>query len=376
MPELRQSFNRTWVRRAVPAAAVAVLVIAGTVAVRTNATASPIDTYRTTVVTNGSVEQRLDLTCSVQRVNQASQSFAVSGTVSSVSVAVGDTVTAGQTVATLDPKPLNTAVTMAKAALAQAKATLESDQSAAAATTSTTASAGSTNGTNGTSTQNAAAQTSTPTTSPRVASPSGRSDTSANQSLAAAQQRVRRAQDHIRPRTSDVRIVTMCSVLPLRTPFFRAHRHAHRRFKHCRSHHYRSVSSPCHDETAGRSCDNYSHNYSYDGRDHSACLGALKSAPTQQQIQRDQRALITGQADLTKAFTALITSVSNTATAPTTSNRSGSATPTGSTTTIGSGSATSTATDRPIIDRPIRVCQPGSRAERRNGPVSGDRCRL
>ena len=57
---------------------------------RANASASPIDTYRTTTVTTGSVEQRLNLTGSVQRVNQVSQSFAVAGTVSSVSASPGD----------------------------------------------------------------------------------------------------------------------------------------------------------------------------------------------------------------------------------------------------------------------------------------------
>jgi len=183
VPEIYQSFQRrTWVRRAIPAAAVAVLVIGGTVMVRNSASASPVDTYRTTTVTKGSVEQRLDLTGSVRRVNQVSQSFAVSGTVSSVSVAVGDTVTAGETLASLDPKPLNSAVLDAEAALAQAKATLESDQSAATAATSTTPTP---------------TPTVTPSTSPRVASPSGRSSTSANQSLAAAQKLVTRSQSAI-----------------------------------------------------------------------------------------------------------------------------------------------------------------------------------
>jgi len=38
-----------------------------------------------------------------------------------------------------------------------------------------------------------------------------------------------------------------------------------------------------------------------------ACLGALRTAPTQQQIQKDQQALTTSQSDLTKAFTLVIT---------------------------------------------------------------------
>src|SRR5471032_1692254 len=129
VPETRQTFfRRTWVRRVIPTGVAAVVVVGGTAAVRINASASPIDTYRTTTVTTGSVEQRLDLTGSVHRVNQVSQAFALTGTVSSVSVVVGDTVKVGQALGTLDPGPLASATTDAQAALAQAKAALESDQ--------------------------------------------------------------------------------------------------------------------------------------------------------------------------------------------------------------------------------------------------------
>ena len=95
VPEPRKPFQRrTWVRRVIPIGVVAILVGAGTAVVRTNASATPVDTYRTTSVTTGSVEQRLNLTGSVQRVNQVTEGFAVDGTVSSVLVSVGDTVKA------------------------------------------------------------------------------------------------------------------------------------------------------------------------------------------------------------------------------------------------------------------------------------------
>jgi multidrug efflux pump subunit AcrA (membrane-fusion protein) len=181
VPETPKPFlRRTWVRRAVPAGAVAVLVVVGTVAVRTNASASPIDTYRTTSVAVGSVEQRLNLTGSVQQVNQVSEGFAVAGTVSNVLVSVGDAVKAGQTLATLDPGPLTSAVTAAKATLAQAKATLESDQAADAASASTASAA--------------PAPAATPTPSPSTASPSAPSGAGADQSVARAQLRVSSAQ--------------------------------------------------------------------------------------------------------------------------------------------------------------------------------------
>ena len=110
MPEIPRRLRRTWLRRTLPAGMAAILVVGGTLVVRNNASASAADTYRTTTVTIGSVEQRLNLTGSAQRVNQASQGFAVTGTVSSVKVAVGDTVTAGEALATLDPVPLRGAV--------------------------------------------------------------------------------------------------------------------------------------------------------------------------------------------------------------------------------------------------------------------------
>jgi len=289
------------VRRAIPASAVAVLVVVGTITARTNASASPSDTYRTTAVTTGSVEQRLNLTGSVQRVNQVSRSFAVPGTVSSVAVAVGDAVRAGQTLATLDPKPLTSAVTNAEAALAQAKATLESDQTTTTAATST----GSTTATNATPTRT------TPTTGARVTSPSGRSGASANQTLAAAQLRVTRAQSAV---TADLRRAT--AVLTQCAPFFPSEPS--------------STTAP----TTAAPTPSTPTNPPTDA-EITACLGALRTAPTQLQIQRDQQALTISQSDLTKAFTLAITTAGNTTTTSTTPSASGS---TGQSSTSASGS--------------------------------------
>jgi len=279
--------------------------------VRSSASASPVDTYRTTTVTKGSVEQRLDLTGSVRRVNQVSQSFAVSGTVSSVSVAVGDTVTAGETLASLDPKPLNSAVLDAEAALAQAKATLESDQSAATAATSTTPTPTPT-------------PTVTPSTSPRVASPSGRSSTSANQSLAAAQKLVTRSQSAI---AADLRqatdALTQCETSltpPATAPSTTATTPGSTSSTTVTA----TPSTPTSTPTDAQI---------------KACLDALKT--TQEQIQRDQRELTKSQASLTKAFTLAITSASKTASAPATTTRSTSTSQTATSQSATSQSATS-----------------------------------
>jgi multidrug efflux pump subunit AcrA (membrane-fusion protein) len=309
VPEIYQSLQRrTWVRRAIPAAAVAVLVVGGTVMVRNSASASPVDTYRTTTVTKGSVEQRLDLTGSVQRVNQVSQSFAVSGTVSSVSVAVGDTVTAGETLASLDPKPLNSAVLDAEAALAQAKATLESDQSAATAATSTT-----------TAPPTPAV---TPSTSPRVASPSGRSGTSANPGLAAAQKGLAKAQSALAVDLGKAATaLTQCetSLAPAATP--------------------PSTTTSGTGTTTVTPPSLPPHSSPTDAQI-TVCLDALKT--TQQQIQKDQLELTKSQANLTKTFTVAITSAGKTASAPATTNRSTSTSQTSTSQT----STTQTSTSR------------------------------
>ncbi|MEP7370374.1 MAG: biotin/lipoyl-binding protein [Dermatophilaceae bacterium] len=358
--------HRGWARRAVPAAAVAALVIAGTAAVRTNASASATDTYRMATVTKGSVEQRLDLTGSVQRVNQVSQGFAVSGTVSSVSVAVGDAVRAGQTLATLDPKPFNSALTNAKAALAQAKATLESDQSTTTATTAATTSTGST-------TASQAASTQASTTTPRVASPSARTGAGANQSLPAAQQRVKRAQGAI---TSDLGRAT--SALSQCAAFFPsapsssgptdappgavASPPAAAAPPAPPAAMGQGAGGPTTPPTTPATTPATPTSAPTDA-EIAACLGALRTAPSQQQIQRDQQELITSQADLTKAFTLLITTAGNTATSPTSqsgstnqtvavqssTSRSGSASQSGQNSAAGQSSAVLVASDQASV---------------------------
>ena len=80
-------------------------------------------------MTTGTVDQRAGFTGTVQRVDQQTATFKVSGTVSAVAVAVGQTVAKGQQLALLDNADLEDAVVQAKAALARAKATLESDES-------------------------------------------------------------------------------------------------------------------------------------------------------------------------------------------------------------------------------------------------------
>ncbi len=110
------------------------------------------DRYTTGTATTGSVTQTLSASGTVAKVNQASVSFPASGTVTSVKVSVGDSVTAGQELATIDTTALTAAVIQAKADLASAQQDLADAEDAASASASASASSASST-TSGTSSQ-------------------------------------------------------------------------------------------------------------------------------------------------------------------------------------------------------------------------------
>ncbi|MDQ1701059.1 MAG: trimeric autotransporter adhesin, partial [Frankiaceae bacterium] len=118
--------NKLLRRATVIPVVVLALAAGGGVVWATSGPAGP--SYRTAAVTTGDVQQVLTQTGIVKVVNQVKTSFPVAGTVSTVPVHVGDVVTAGQALATIDSAPLTAAVTDAEATLATAKATLETDQ--------------------------------------------------------------------------------------------------------------------------------------------------------------------------------------------------------------------------------------------------------
>ena len=318
---------------------------------RNNATASPLDTYRTTTVSTGSVEQRLDLTGSAQRVNQVSRSFAVTGAVSSVSVAVGDTVKAGQTLATLDPAPLNSAVTAARATLAKAKATLESDQSA---TTSTTSNANGSNSSNNASGSGGTAATpistpvptATPTATPHASSTSGRSGAGAKQSLALAQRRVTSAQKAI---TADLQRASVA--LARCVPFFPSASSPSGPSPTTSATSSTTTAPTGSSTTSATPTDTTTtatpstNTATPSDAAITACLGALRTAPTQQRIQRDQRELTSSQSALMTSVTLAITTAGNAANAPGTTSPSAttSQSSTGRSTTSQSASSQSAA---------------------------------
>ncbi|MFP7762293.1 HlyD family efflux transporter periplasmic adaptor subunit [Marisediminicola sp. LYQ85] len=116
--------------------------------------------YRTADAAIGSVSESLALMGTVASADLADESFGVDGTVASVDVAVGDTVAAGDTLATIDPEGLDAAVASAESALAAAEQTLADDLASQTGTVSNTSSGDT--GTTGQASSSTPADPSTP----------------------------------------------------------------------------------------------------------------------------------------------------------------------------------------------------------------------
>lgn len=129
--------------------AVALAVAGGAVAL----TVRPAEHYRTAEASTADVSQSIAATGTLTSVDRADAAFSTAGTVASVDVALGDTVTAGQQLATLDADELADAVSDAQDALATAQETLSSDLEAQTAgdTVSSITSSGGWGGSSGTS---------------------------------------------------------------------------------------------------------------------------------------------------------------------------------------------------------------------------------
>jgi len=113
----------TSVRRLVAAGCVALLAFM-VIAVAANGQTSP-GHYRTAAATTGSVDQVLRSVATIEPVTQAAVAFPIAGTVESVDVAVGDRVTVGTTLASLETASLERTLRQQEAALDQAELSLE-----------------------------------------------------------------------------------------------------------------------------------------------------------------------------------------------------------------------------------------------------------
>jgi HlyD family secretion protein len=177
MADLRRWKRRVQARRAT-VIVVTVLVVGGGAAGAWAATRPAATAYRTAIAGPASVTESLAAIGTLQPVSQATVAFPMAGQVASVSVQVGSSVTAGQTLAVLNTTGLATTVSSDQSAVASAQAKLAADQ-----TSQTTV---------------PASQTTTPSSSTSRSSSSSSSKlTALLQGLAADQNAVRKAQQQV-----------------------------------------------------------------------------------------------------------------------------------------------------------------------------------
>ncbi len=99
-------------------------------------------------VADGTASQTIPASGTIEPANQRSAMFATSGTVATVAVTTGQSVTQGQTLATLQTAPLAAAVAQAQAQLANAQAKLSADEAAGVASTTLAADSAAVNAAN------------------------------------------------------------------------------------------------------------------------------------------------------------------------------------------------------------------------------------
>ena len=99
-------------------------------------TSSSTSRYRTVTAAAGTVTQLLAVSGTVHHVTQASVSFPTSGIVTAVNVKAGDTVAAGQALASINATPLQNAVLAADAAYKSAVSQYQTDQQTYASSSS------------------------------------------------------------------------------------------------------------------------------------------------------------------------------------------------------------------------------------------------
>jgi HlyD family secretion protein len=125
-------------------AAVCLVAAAGIALWATGSSASATSGYRTAEATVATVRQTLSVSGTTEPVHQATAEFQVAGTVSSVDVSVGQKVSAGQTLASLDTTSLAEAVSSAQLSVSAAEAALTENEAGESAGSSSAGSTGDT----------------------------------------------------------------------------------------------------------------------------------------------------------------------------------------------------------------------------------------
>lgn len=129
-----------WRRNRWALAGTAVVLVAAAIALPlwlTSGSSTPVGLSVTTVivpVTTGTIQSTVTSSGTIEPASQASLNFAVPGTVTAVDVRAGQTVSAGQTLATIDTTALTEQLAAAQAQLTAANDRLASDEASGAST--------------------------------------------------------------------------------------------------------------------------------------------------------------------------------------------------------------------------------------------------
>jgi HlyD family secretion protein len=155
------------------------------------------DRFTTATVAMGSVQQTVSATGTVASASRRDVSFPVAGTVAAVNVGLGQTVTAGQVLASLDPTSLQSALDAANTTLQQAQQQLSDDLESQTASTSSTSTTSATSSTSKPASDTSSAAPTQPSSSSSPSSATGTSPEvdKASQAVAAAQQALLQAYD-------------------------------------------------------------------------------------------------------------------------------------------------------------------------------------
>ena len=137
-------WSRSGHRRALVAGAIVFVVVLGGGAAAWAASSSGDSGYRTASVTRADIGQSLTVVGSVEPVNDASAAFQVAGKVAAVTAAVGQQVTAGQSLGTLETTSLSETVSSDQSTVNADEAKLAQDESSQSTSTSQSSNASST----------------------------------------------------------------------------------------------------------------------------------------------------------------------------------------------------------------------------------------
>ena len=134
---MRSSGSHRLTRHWLVLTVVAVVVVGAGVGIwlATRPSTASAATTKVQTVTTGTITQAVSASGTIEPSSQANLSFAVAGRVTAVDVSAGQTVTVGQTLATLDPTTLTATVTQAQATLAADQSKLATDQDDGASAT-------------------------------------------------------------------------------------------------------------------------------------------------------------------------------------------------------------------------------------------------